>query len=527
VAPYALAGDDKGDYAAWTPAKGSHTLVATAYSKSDASGTASASLTLTFTVVDQVAPTPTQAPTQPPTQQPTQPPATPTQPPAAPAPNQASTQLTFAPQLIPLSEQEIVNPFRGMYKWMGNEQVLEPFPRRSYDAYKRYQWRQFEAGQGQYSFSLLESDIAQAASEGRKYGFRLRALVENSGTQVPDYLMRLMPKGWWANNAYVPDWNDPDFLARLDALLGALAARYDGDPRLGYIDIGIYGNWGEWHMHRFSYPSSTGAQTASWETKKAIIDLHVKHFKRTPLLMMTDDRPALVYALSLSPKIGWRRDSLGNKHFDNLSSDSSVWNLVRDRWKTAPVVVEFHNRKGLTEPGSLQLAYEQVRKYHISLISNGNAYTWSEMSQTGKNAYLAMAKSSGYRLELNRALLPSTLTRGAAFELRTLWTNVGVAPTYEPWRVTVQLRNPQTGAVAWESASSLNLNQVRPSETAGTTPTPLTHSDNLTLGSNLPAGTYNLAVVVRDPQGRRVPLALAIRGRQADGSYTLGSVTVQ
>ena len=52
-APYALAGDPSasGDYSAWTPALGSHTLTATPYSESNARGFAGASLSITFHVI--------------------------------------------------------------------------------------------------------------------------------------------------------------------------------------------------------------------------------------------------------------------------------------------------------------------------------------------------------------------------------------------------------------------------------------------------------------------------------------------
>ncbi len=49
-APYALAGDDAGDYRPWTPTVGTHTLKATPYTGAGASGTAGKSLTVTFTV---------------------------------------------------------------------------------------------------------------------------------------------------------------------------------------------------------------------------------------------------------------------------------------------------------------------------------------------------------------------------------------------------------------------------------------------------------------------------------------------
>lgn len=53
-APYALAGDTRGDYLAWTPSLGSHVLTATPYSKSNATGTKGIPLSINFTVVDKV-----------------------------------------------------------------------------------------------------------------------------------------------------------------------------------------------------------------------------------------------------------------------------------------------------------------------------------------------------------------------------------------------------------------------------------------------------------------------------------------
>lgn len=53
VSPYAIAGDDpQGNYNPWTPAVGPHTLTATPYSGSNASGTAGTSQTISFTVLD-------------------------------------------------------------------------------------------------------------------------------------------------------------------------------------------------------------------------------------------------------------------------------------------------------------------------------------------------------------------------------------------------------------------------------------------------------------------------------------------
>lgn|GEM_PF-2998581 len=53
-APYALAGDNAGDYGAWTPSLGNHTLVATPYDRDSAWGTAGPALAVTFSVVNSV-----------------------------------------------------------------------------------------------------------------------------------------------------------------------------------------------------------------------------------------------------------------------------------------------------------------------------------------------------------------------------------------------------------------------------------------------------------------------------------------
>jgi hypothetical protein len=52
TAPYALAGDTSGNYNAWTPTVGSHTVTATPYDAAGGAGSAGASLTVTFTVID-------------------------------------------------------------------------------------------------------------------------------------------------------------------------------------------------------------------------------------------------------------------------------------------------------------------------------------------------------------------------------------------------------------------------------------------------------------------------------------------
>jgi hypothetical protein len=49
-APYAIGGDSSGNYHAWTPLAGAHTVTATPYSATGGTGTAGCAVTVSFTV---------------------------------------------------------------------------------------------------------------------------------------------------------------------------------------------------------------------------------------------------------------------------------------------------------------------------------------------------------------------------------------------------------------------------------------------------------------------------------------------
>jgi hypothetical protein len=42
-------------------------------------------------------------------------------------------------------------------------------------------------------------------------------------------------------------WDDPVYMSEQANLVNMLAGRFNGDPRVAYLDALSYGNWGEWH----------------------------------------------------------------------------------------------------------------------------------------------------------------------------------------------------------------------------------------------------------------------------------------
>lgn len=436
--------------------------------------------------------------------------------------------VTFTPTVIPLSAPEIANP------WKGPQYYSDESPPPNWllvDHYNRWCWRDIEPRQGQYNFAPIDAVLTAAKAHGGKGGFTIMPTNPSSGgTCMPDYLMALMPHGGWYINTqrnlrtYEPDWNDPHYLARLRALVSALGERYDHDPRLGWVDLFAYGSWNEWNLAGWPAGSPVGTPA----TKRAIIDMNIQAFPDKYLAMNTDGYgydgtgyDALDYALSRSPKVAIRMNCLGYADMGGAIRAYQADPALATRWQTAPSIVEYCGGP------DFQAALQQIKTYHFAMIGDGagNINSFRSYSPADEQLLLQNYKTSGYRFVLDRLTLPSHIEAGGGFSVTTAWSNVNVTPAYNPWQVLLQLRN-SSGTIAWQQPSSLDLQTLLPTTDASGKDTPVSITDTFTLPKTLVSGSYTVAVQIIDPDHYYRPLQLAIQGKQADGSYYLGSITI-
>lgn len=425
---------------------------------------------------------------------------------------------TFTPSVIPTSAPEIANPWRGAYSWY-NTQVVPNWP--TVDSYIRYDWNQIEPTEGHYDFSLIDQELASAQARHGKLGFRIMP-AEPDSIAVPAYMVPLMPHGGWFINvydgkrAYEPDWNDPNYIARALALIQALGQRYNNDPRLGWVDMFPYGDWGEWHTYGF--PNVIAPMSAINQQK--LIDAMIQAFSKKTILMFTTDPSSLEYALSHSPKVGIRVDCLGTPDMGGSVEKLRLAPLAQDRWKTAPFIFEF------CKQAEFQTAWQQVETYHGAMVSNGNLANYADYSLQQQGFLRQVFSSSGYRFILDGVKLLSSITAKTEFSVSTSWSNVNVTPAYNPWEVMIQLRN-SSGSVIWQGKSSLDLQKFLPTTDQITgIDYPITVTDHFQLPVTIPTGNYSVTLQIIDPAHYYEPLALAIDGKNSDGSYTLGTVSI-
>jgi hypothetical protein len=236
----------------------------------------------------------------------------------------------------------------------------------------------------------------------------------------------------------VPDWNDPVVLQRIRLLLSALGERYDRDVRLAWVDIGVYGSWGEWHTQGLPHypdgipykPTDLGfgfntrqLQPGAPASKEFIVDAHVGAFPRAQLVMLTDDGDAVCHALREEPQshIGLRRNSLGSgsnswsfQFPDRLPGCDSPNDVapILNRWQVAPFVAEpFGSQLSRTlmicSNGASQdfCIDQEVTQFHIATVQNSDLgfnadssrITWTELPPTQRQAFLSAGYHAGYR----------------------------------------------------------------------------------------------------------------------------------
>jgi hypothetical protein len=432
--------------------------------------------------------------------------------------------------MIPLSDPEIPNPMRGSYRWY--DRAPEPPGWPVLDSYVRYGWRDLEPRRDQYNFSAIDRALAQAQARGGKFGFRVMAANSvEGGSDVPEYLMERMRLGFWfkhpdGGSMYAPDWNDADFLERTRALLAALSRRYADDPRLGFVDIGSYGDFGEWHVYQWRYrPSPSGARPITPENAYALIDMYMDAFPNTRLVIPTVHSEALNYAMSRSPRIGLRVDCLGEPTLGGAAKAISASAAAGERWQTAPVISELCGPS--PGDGYLENTDRQVEEFHVAMIGNGNFSSWERFSAREQAHLIRAYKRSGYRFVPEDVTFPSAVRAGSSFSVDAAWSNVGVTPAYNEWDVMFDARDPTTGNVVWQGRSELDLRTLLPTvDSASGKSVPLAVHDRFLLPSSVPPGEYDLGLTILDADEYYAPLALAIEGRDSSGRYHLGTMTV-
>jgi hypothetical protein len=253
-----------------------------------------------------------------------------------------------------------------------------------------------------------------------------------------------------------------------------------------------------------------------FETQKKLIDIYLKAFRETPLMMNFDEPDALRYGTSHGA--GWRLDCWGDlkkpqpEMLDQYPEEIAETG-IQDVWRTAPVSLETCGvpESWFRNGWDVHYILSEALRWHVSTVNIKS----SAIPEAWKSEFEDFERKMGYRFVLRRAEWQNQVRAGQALHLKTWWVNEGVAPIYRPFVLAFRLSSPEHSSVLRTKA---DLRQWVPGDAV--------FEDPMFVPGDFVAGDYEVSVALLDPITLQPGIRLAITGRGTDGWYSLGMVHV-
>jgi len=393
--------------------------------------------------------------------------------------------------------------------------ITPDFPRASV-AYCRWYWNVLEPEPGKFNWEIVDLAIEEARAHSQRLAIRL--MPYSNEDPLPAWYRKSGAKRVNKDSdkdgkIWQPDFSDPLFLKYWSELVAEAGARYDGNPYLDTVDISSVGYWGEgWssYMPAFAH-------------QQALIDIWLDAFKRTPLLMNFDEPQALAYGTQHGA--GWRLDCWGDMRTSSndpyfpaemleIYPQQIVRAGIQDVWQKSPVSLETcYTVSGWKERGyDLDYILEQGLRWHVSTANIKSAPIPAEWKSKFEN----FQRKMGYRFILRRLEYSKLVKPGSMMPVHMWWLNAGVAPIYGEYDLAMELRSPEHSAVI---RIPVDVRKWLPGDSV--------FDDAVYVSDELVDGAYDVRIAMLDRRTGQPAIRLAIEGRQDDGWYKAGSITVK
>ncbi|MDX2035724.1 MAG: DUF4832 domain-containing protein [Isosphaeraceae bacterium] len=346
-----------------------------------------------------------------------------------------------------------VQPMTGIALWTTN-------PKNAVDAiqleFAYVGYDDVVGADGSYDWSRVEKILDGVASREHQAILRFHDTYVGRETRVPasiksrtDYRETVGTSE--GKRTVFPDWSCAAWRDLVVDFYGKLAAKYDGDPRLAFLQTG-FGLWSEYHI--YEGPMKLGATFPSLEFQDRFLRRIDGLFKRTPWMISIDAgeasrSPIVASRELLALDFGLFDDSFN--HADHASYNGKMWRaLGADRWKRAPMGGEFsfYTRRDQTHAldpmGPHGRSFEsEAARFHLSFIIGDSQPRHQSLERVAE-----AGRACGYRFRVVRFASNSHVTEVAI-------RNVGVAPIYRDAYPTVD------GKRAVESLVGLEPGETR------------------------------------------------------------------
>lgn len=322
-------------------------------------------------------------------------------------------------------------------------------------AYARWSWYQIEPNEGEYNWKIIDDVIAYWDQYDIKLAFGIMNLDSSNRERfiTPQWVFDAGAKYQEANVnppsgspfvQVVPDWNDEVFKAKLRNFVNALAARYDNDPRVAWVEIRSFGNYGEWHMGRYDEMTMP-----SRECQTDLAQIYVDAFKNKKMFIcagaLREENVGTDYILNNN--IDVRADGA------YLLFDATI-PPIADTVSTCSELInpynDFVKKYGFNE-------YEYINfftKFKQSYMDLGEWGDSTEAFIRDKDSLIRrLTNKMGYHFVLQNVGVPKSVSDDS-FNINFSWVNKGVTFLHEKCNIAVAILDKNDNVVKkyWSNA---------------------------------------------------------------------------
>lgn len=339
------------------------------------------------------------------------------------------------------------NPLRGFMPYSNTRQTAESFPH-------SLEWFYLPlsavvTGPDSYDWTALESQLTAIAARGHQAVFRFYVDYPKKPTGIPKYLLdaglKTFPYKDGDNAAsptpsVAPDYRDRRLIECMLRFIHAFGAKYDGDVRIAYLTAGLYGFWGEWHVHNHPYVGEPSGWEISKKDKDSLLRSYVGSFHQTAVMVrypkVTDDRRLLAHFGFHDDSFLW--DTLGPENWQ-------FWPLMErydmtEAWRSRPIGGEVYpqlqtgiwDRWPNSEGQDVQTA---ITRTHATWMLDSGLFK-TELTTAQRTNALQAERMLGYTLFC--AAVRTTWGKDRTLAVTVRLENRGVAPIYYAWPVELE-----------------------------------------------------------------------------------------
>jgi hypothetical protein len=339
------------------------------------------------------------------------------------------------------------NPLRGFMPYSNTRQTPESFPH-------SLEWfylplSDVVTGPDLYDWTAVESQLTAIAGRGHQAVFQFYLDYPKKPSGIPKYLLDAGLQTFFYTDAYnassrtpsvAPDYRDRRLIECMLRFIGAFGEKYDGDLRIAYLTAGLYGFWGEWHVHNHPLPGEPSGWKISQKDKDALLRAYVASFRRTAVMVrypkVTHDRRLLAHFGFHDASFLW--DTLGPE-------DWKFWPMLKryrvtGAWQAHPIGGEIYpqlqaeiwDRWPNSEGQDVRAA---IARTHVTWMLDSGLFTPEPTAPERANA-LRAERMLGYTLFC--AASRTEQGKDGSLQVTVRLENRGVAPVYYAWPVDLE-----------------------------------------------------------------------------------------